>query len=36
MNEIKKKFIEGLRQNKPQILTKDLKVRINIGIKFSC
>ncbi len=32
MNEIKKKFIEGLRQNKPQILTRDLIADIETPI----
>ena len=32
MNEIKKKFIEGLKNNKPQILTTDLIADIETPI----
>ena len=32
MNEIKKRFIEGLKKNKPQILTTDLIADIETPI----
>ena len=35
MNEIKKRFIEGLKNNKPQILTTDLIADIETPISVS-